>query len=95
METHCLTNVLKAQEEGLGPTDLAVLYNISVTGETSPTRIAAAINAKDYRTVKSAMERIMAAGCWPDNVDLPAKNAGDSDKSNLSNCNYTSASSDR
>jgi len=80
METHCLTNVLKAQEEGLGPTDLAVLYNISVTGETSPTKIAAAINAKTYRTVKSAMERIMAAGCWPDNVDLPAKNAGSFDR---------------
>jgi hypothetical protein len=89
METHCLSNVLKAQEEGLGPTELAVLYNISATGETSPTRIAAAINAKDYRTVKSAMERIMAAACWPDNVDLPAKNAGSFDQSNPSNCDST------
>lgn len=95
METHCLTNVLKAQEEGLGPTDLAVLYNISVTGETSPTRIAAAINAKDYRTVKSAMERIMAARCWPDNVDLPAKNAGGFDQPNPSNRDSASRSSDR
>lgn len=95
METHCLSNVLKAQEEGLGPTELAVLYNISVTGDTSPTRIAAAINAKDYRTVKSAMERIMAAGCWPDNVDLPAKNAGGFDQSNPSNRDSASRSSDR
>jgi len=63
METRCLSNVLKAQEEGLGPVDLAVLYNIGVTGNTSPMNIAAVINAKDYRTVKSAMTRIMAVGC--------------------------------
>jgi len=95
METHCLSNVLKAQEEGLGPTELAVLYNMSSSGETSPTRIAAAINVKDYRTVKLAMARIMAAGCWPDNVDLPAKNAGDSDKSNPSNRESKSMFPDR
>jgi hypothetical protein len=95
METHCLSNVLKAQEEGLGPTELAVLYNMSSSGETSPTKIAAAINVKDYRTVKLAMARIMAAGCWPDNVDLPAKNAGDSDKLNPSNRESKSMFPDR
>jgi hypothetical protein len=95
METHCLSNVLKAQEEGLDPTALAVLYNISVTGDTSPTRIAAAINAKDYRTVKSAMTRIVAAGCWPDNVDLPANIAGDFDQADSPYCDSKSASSDR
>jgi hypothetical protein len=72
METHCLAVVLTAHEEGLGPTEVAVLLNISITGVTSPTRIAAATNIRDYRTVKSAMSRIMAAGCWPDSVDLPA-----------------------
>jgi len=95
METHCLSNVLKAQEEGLGPTELAVLYNMSSSGETSPTRIAAAINVKDYRTVKLAMARIMAAGCWPDNVDLPAKNAGDFGQSNPSNRESKSMFPDR
>jgi hypothetical protein len=95
METHCLSNVLKAQEDGLGPTELAVLYNVSATGETSPTRVAAAINAKDYRTVKSAMERIIAAGCWPDGVDLPAKNAGDLNRPNRPNHDSGSRSSDR
>jgi hypothetical protein len=95
METHCLSNVLKAQEEGLDPIALSVLYNISATGDTSPTKIAAAINMKDYRAIRAAMKRIIAAGCWPDNVDLPASNAGDSDKSNMPNRDSTSASSDR
>jgi hypothetical protein len=85
METHGLSNVLKAQEEGLDPIAVSVIYNVSVTGETSPTKIAAAVNIKDYRTVQAAMKRIMAAGCWPDNVDLPASNAGDLDKSNMPN----------
>jgi hypothetical protein len=95
MEKHCLANLLKAQEEGLNPTALAVLLNISVTGDTSPTRIAAAINMKDYRAIQAAMTRIMAAGCWPDNVDLPASNAGGPDKSNMANCDSTTGSSDR
>jgi len=95
METHCLSNVLKGQDEGLVPTELAVHYNISVTGDTSPTRIAAAINMKDYRAIQKAMKRIMAAGCWPDNVDLPASNAGDLDKSSTPNHNSTTGSSDR
>lgn len=95
METHGLSNVLKAQEEGLDPIAVSVIYNVSVTGETSPTKIAAAVNIKDYRTVQAAMKRIMAAGCWPDNVDLPASNAGDSDKSNMPNRDSTSVSSDR
>jgi len=95
METHWLSNALKAQKEGLDPTDVAVLCNISVTAEACPTKIGAAINVKDYRTVKSAMARIIAAGCWPDNVDLPAKNAGDFDQSNSSNCVSKSTSSER
>jgi hypothetical protein len=95
METHASLNVLKATEQGLGPTEQAVIHNMSVTGETSPTRIAAAINAKDYRTVKSAMTRIVAAGCWPDNVDLPANIAGAFDESDSSCCDSSSASSDR
>jgi hypothetical protein len=79
METHGGANVLKAMEHGLGTTEQMVVYTMSMTGETSPSRIRAAINVKDNRTVKSAMTRIMAAGCWPDNVDLPAKNAGELD----------------
>jgi hypothetical protein len=95
METHCLSNILKAQEEGLDPIASAVLLNISVTGDTSPTRIATAINMKDYRAIQAAMTRIMVAGRWPDSVDLPASNAGDSDKSNTGNCESKSTSSDR
>jgi len=95
METYCLSNVLKAQEEGLDPTALTVLLNISVTGETSPTRIATAINMKDYRAVQAAMRRIVAAGCWPDNIDLPASNAGDSNRSNMPNHDSTTGSSHR
>ncbi|MCE5193731.1 hypothetical protein LLF88_07370 [bacterium] len=95
METRCLSNVLKAQEEGLDPIASTVLLNISVTGNTSPTRIATAINMKDYRAIQAAMTRIMAAGCWPDNVKLPASNAGDLDKSNMPNRDSTSTSSDR
>jgi hypothetical protein len=36
VETHCLLILLRAQEAGLRPIGLAVLYSISVTGETSP-----------------------------------------------------------
>jgi len=36
METHSLLILLRAQEAGLRPIELAVLYSISVTGETSP-----------------------------------------------------------
>lgn len=95
METHCLPNVLKAQEEGLDPIASAVLLNISVTGVTSPTRIAAAINMKDYRAIQAAITRIMAAGCWPDNVDLPASNAGGSDRSNMAQQRSETGTSDR
>lgn len=95
METHCLNNLLRGQEEGLGPTELAVLYNISITGDTSPVRITAAINMKDYRAVQKAMKRIMVAGCWPDNVDLPASYAGGSDSSNIPNHDFKTGSSDR
>lgn len=95
METHCLPNVLKAQEQGLDPTALAVLLNISVTGDTSPTRIAAAINMKDYRAIQAAITRIMAAGCWPDNVDLPASNAGGSGRSNMAQQRSETGTSDR
>ena len=95
METHCLKNVLRGQEEGLGPTELAVLYNISITGDTSPTRIAAAINMKDYRAIQAAMTRIKAAGCWPDNGDLPASNAGGSDRSNIANSGSATGSCER
>lgn len=93
METHCLTNVLKAQEEGLGPTALAVLYNISVTGETSPSKIAAAVNIKSYVTVQTAIQKIVAAGCWPDNVDLPSKIVGNSSEVDEAQCDSTTASS--
>jgi hypothetical protein len=78
METHGFANVLKAQEAGLDPIAQVVVYEMSVTGETSPMRITAAINMKDYRAIQAAMTRITAAGCWPDNVDLPASNAGES-----------------
>lgn len=89
-ETHCLSNVLNAQEKGLDPISLAVVYNISATGETSPTKIAAAINMKDYRAVQAAMKRIIAAGCWPDNAPLPASNAGGNIDPKASKCDSSS-----
>jgi hypothetical protein len=95
MEHHFLNKVQEAQQRGLDPLAQLVLLQIAVTGELSPTGIATTINTKDYRTIKSAMTRIMTAGCWPDNVDLPAKNAGDFDESNPSDYDSTSASSDR
>ena len=95
METHCVASVLKAQEAGLDPVASAVLLNIGVTGETSPTRIAAAINMKDYRAIQAAMARIIVAGCWPDNVDLPASSAGGPVRSNMANHDSTTRSSHR
>jgi len=95
METHSALNVRKAQEAGLGPTEQAVVHFITVTGVTSLSGIGAAINVKDYRTVKSAMTRIMAAGCWPDNVDPPARNAGDPVEPNDAYLDSTTGSSDR
>jgi hypothetical protein len=95
METHSALNVRKAQEAGLGPTEQAVIHFMTVTGVTSLSGIAAALNVKDPRTVKAAITRIVAAGCWPNNVDLPAKNAGDWDKPNVTYCDSTTGSSDR
>jgi len=95
METHSALNVRKAQEASLGPTEQAVVHFITVTGVTSLSGIGAAINVKDYRTVKSAMTRIMAAGCWPDNVDPPARNAGDPVEPNDAYLDSTTGSSDR
>ncbi|MHC1679191.1 MAG: hypothetical protein AB9886_01495 [Candidatus Cryosericum sp.] len=94
METHSALNVRKAQEAGLGPTEQAVIHYITLTGVTSLSGIGGAINVKDYRTVKSAMTRIIAEGCWPDNVDPPARNAGDFDGANPSNCDFTSTTPD-
>jgi hypothetical protein len=93
MESHALLNVLKATEQGLGPTEQAVIYNMSVTGETSPSKIAAAVNIKSYVTVQTAMQKIVAAGCWPDNVDLPSKIVGNSSEVDEAKCDSTTASS--
>jgi hypothetical protein len=93
MESHASLNILKATERGLGPTEQAVIHNMSVTGETLPSKIAEAINIKSYVTVQTAIQKILAAGCWPDNVDLPSKIVGSSSVVDEAQCDSTTGPS--
>jgi hypothetical protein len=78
MEHHFLGSIPEAQKRGLDPLAQMVLVQISMTDELSPTRIAAAMNMKDYRAIQAAIKRIAAVGCWPTNAQLPAFAAGSS-----------------